>query len=108
MRTVPFYKSPMPLLKGKPKGLPKHFHFSFSGADLLRCHCSKNPAASELACVGCGSAELETNHFPVSDVNVARKGITLSFLKKTWTNALKKGATENYGAQDPACVYLRQ
>lgn len=40
--TVPFYKSPMPVLKGKPKGLPKHFHLSFSGADLLRCHCSKS------------------------------------------------------------------
>lgn len=81
MRTGPFYKSPMARLRGKPKGLPKHIHFSFSGADLLRCHCSKNSAASELACVGYGSAELETNHLPISDVSVARKGIILSFLK---------------------------
>lgn len=72
MKTVPFYKSPMPVCKGKPKGLPKHFHLSFSGTDLLRCHCSKNSAAaSELACTGCGSAELEA--FSVSDVNVAKK-----------------------------------
>lgn len=69
------------VLKGKPKGLPKHFHFSFSGTDLLRCHCSKNSAASELAHVGCGSAELESNHVPIPVVNVARKGIIFSFLK---------------------------
>lgn len=63
------------------QGAPQTIHFSFSGADLLRCHCSKNSAASELACVGYGSAELETNHLPISDVSVARKGIILSFLK---------------------------
>lgn len=59
VRTVPFYKSPMSVLKGKPKGLPKHFKLSFSGAALLRCHCSKSQQqVVELVHVGVGLPNL--------------------------------------------------
>lgn len=79
VRSVPFYKYLMPVLKGKPKGLPKRFHLSFSGADLFRS--VQNPSSKRTCLLWmwvCRTRGKLT--FPILDVNVA-KGITFSFLK---------------------------